>query len=176
MSARQIIYHELVQRHQDAVFGYACRMLRNRADAEDVTQEALLQMWRRWGSFNPLKTRPWIMRVTHNLCVDVIRRRDRASGREVPAEPAVLEAVPDAGESRDPARMADQSMLRERIEAAIQTLPPTLRSVFVLRELQDLKCAQIADVLGMPESTVKVYLFRARNHLQVELRDDACRA
>ena len=171
MSVKHTIYDELLQRHQDAIFSYALHMLRNRADAEDVAQEALLRMWNRMGAFNPLKARSWLMRVTHNLCVDVIRRRETAYGREVSAESGVLDTAAAAGDLQDPAHAADQAILRGRIQRAIETLPQPLRSVFVLHELQGMKYAQIADVLGMPLNTVKVYLFRARERLRKELHD-----
>lgn len=171
MSVKSIIYHDLVHKHKDRIYGYAVHLLRNASDAEDVTQDVLLRMWNNLGRFKTLKATSWIMRVTHNTCIDVIRKRESSTHREVLMEPEELEMSLPGSHVMEPSRLADNAMLKVRIDAAIRTLPEQLRSIFVLYELQGLKCAQIADVLEMPVNTVKVYLVRARIHLQKELRD-----
>lgn len=172
MSLKTATYHALVQRHKDSIYCYSLYLLRNRMDAEDVTQEALIRIWKHFGRFNLLSARSWIMRTTHNLCIDLIRKREATQNREHPLDVEYSGQFADSPQDR-PARRAELGQLGEKIQEAIQKLPEKMRSVFVLYELQGLKMDEISKALDIPVNTVKVTVRRARLKLQEELRDYA---
>ena len=68
-------YNFLVQQYKNRVYNYSLYLLQNRMDADDVTQEVLIKVWKHIGDFNILAAKTWIMRTTHNLCIDYLRKR-----------------------------------------------------------------------------------------------------
>src|SRR5262249_13903665 len=135
----------LVDRFQADVYGLCLRLLHHRHDAEDVTQEVFLRIFRslhRWDAARPLK--PWIMGITLNRC-----RTRLPQARRRPEWAAYLQDVA-------PSRPADDTaeLLRE-IEAALAELRPEYRSVFVLFHEQGQPYEEIAALLGRPVGTIK---------------------
>jgi len=170
MILKKTRYGLLVKEHKSKIYGYAYFMLKNRMDAEDVTQETLIKLWENLGKFKMQSARAWIMKTTHNLCVDFLRKRNRINGNEIlfkydGEENTIANITPDnyLGDFPD-------VLTTEIIENAIESLPYKLRSVFVLYELEGLKYREIADALEIPVNSVKVYLLRARKALQKQLR------
>jgi RNA polymerase sigma-70 factor (ECF subfamily) len=156
------------------VYGIAIRMLGNEADAEDVTQEVLLQVIRRLDTFrgeSALST--WLYRVTVNVVLAL--RRKRASGRERQFDAAGGEGEYAASGRRDrPAVAADDAAVvreqRERVEAAIAELPEMYRDVFILADVEQLANAEIVEISGLSLSAVKSRLHRARQMLRDALQ------
>jgi RNA polymerase sigma-70 factor, ECF subfamily len=167
---RELEFKLLCHRHGDEIYRYARSFLGNSADAEDATQEALFRLWQNIADVPFLHARPWLFRTTRNLCLDQIRRRN-ARYSPVAVGDDTLEAVPDDSVA-DPVQQADSAFHTGRLNHAIQRLPETLRSVFVLYELHDLRYRDIAETLDLPLNTVKVYLSRARTRLQQLLTED----
>jgi RNA polymerase sigma-70 factor (ECF subfamily) len=168
---RELEFKLLCHRHSDAIYRYARSFLGNDADAEDATQEALFRLWQNIGEVPFLHARPWLFRTARNLCLDQIRRR---SNRFSPVAVAddTLEAVPDDS-AVDPVQQADAAFHTDRLNQALQQLPETLRSIFLLYEVHDLRYREIAETLDLPLNTVKVYLSRARTRLQQLLTEDS---
>ncbi len=159
---REIEFQMLCRRHSDDIYRYARGLLGNQADAEDATQEALLRLWNHLPKLNPFASRAWLFRTTRNYCLDQIRRR---SNRQIdPIEEEVLESCPDAF-AIDPSLAADSHFLLEQAERLLLKLPESLRSVFLLYEVNGLRYREIAEVLGVPINTVKTNLLRAREKL-----------
>jgi RNA polymerase sigma-70 factor (ECF subfamily) len=140
-------------------------------DADDVTQEVFIRVWENFEKFNINKARAWIMRTTHNLCLDYLRRRKTAMQRELQIDDGFEDDYNFKDEKSDPSIQADMNMRQPKIKEAIDNLPEILRSVFVLYELNGLKYKEIGNVLDIPINSVKVYLMRARKKLQEELRE-----
>jgi RNA polymerase sigma-70 factor, ECF subfamily len=160
---RELEFQVLSQRHCDEIYRYALGLLGNQADAEDATQEALLRLWNHLPRLNLFSIRAWLFRTTRNYCVDQIRRRSRfASHKTDPDE--ILEEWPD-DLAVDPSFAADASLQLEQVRQALLKLPESLRSVFLLYEVNGLRYREIASALGMPVNTVKVNLLRARKKL-----------
>ena len=172
MSLKHVIFDELVRRHKDRIYGYALYLLRNRQDAEDITQEALLRLWTHRDRVRLHRVGGWIMRVTRNLCLDHLRRASTAGRRGVTVDTETVESLADEHQP-GPSRVTDGRLLREQVEQALHRLPETQRSAFVLREVQGFKYREIADALDVPMNTVKVYLLRARLALRKELNEYA---
>jgi len=164
---------EIVARFQGRVFAVAYRVLGNREDALDASQEVFLKVYRKIGSWQPTGGfLPWILRMATNHSIDQLRKKRRHP------EQSLEEAfVPTTeGASVEPAAMLTGSAVRAReiearIRAALPGLSPSQRDVFLLRHYEGLPLADIAESMGCTVGSVKVHLFRALKKLQVALRD-----
>ena len=150
----------LVERFQSEVFGLCVRLLNHRHDAEDVTQEVFVRVFRslrRWDASRPL--RPWIMGITVNRCRTCLAQR----ARRPDVVPYLQETA--AGPPDD-----DAAELLREIRAAVGVLRPEYRSVFVLFHEQGQPYDEIAAALGRPVGTIKTWLHRARLEMLDRLR------
>jgi RNA polymerase sigma-70 factor, ECF subfamily len=157
-------FAELQRRYQGKVYRLCCALLRDRAQAEDAAQESLVRIWKALPSYDgraSLST--WIYTITRNRCLTAIgRRRELAS---LDAESELL----DERERRDaevPEDEQGQALLRELVEV----LPERYRRVLTLFYYEDRSVSEVAEMLGVPEGTVKTNLFRARALLAAELK------
>ncbi len=151
-------FGELVRRHQDFVFGAILRMVRDRALAEDLAQEAFLRAYRaRAGFRGDAAVRTWLYRIATNLAINAVERR-----REFPTERLPERAAPGGA----PADLAEANALRAELSDAVAGLPPDLREALVLRAHCGLSYQEIADVTGVPLNTVRTRILRARRALQ----------
>jgi RNA polymerase sigma-70 factor (ECF subfamily) len=158
-------YEDVVAMHKDRVHSYAMTILRNPAEAQDAAQEALIRLWEHRASVPVKGARPWLMRTTHNLCIDHIRRGKVRS--EIGNGEEVVDARPDAAPG--PQRLAESGDLRRLIDRALEALSPDDRAVIVMREVQALPYDEIAAALDMPLGTLKARLHRARERLRTRL-------
>ena len=154
--------------HLDALYGFALKLARSRDDAEDLVSDTFLRALERWEQYRlGTNIRAWLFTILYHVFVSRRRRIDR---REV--------QVPDGGEgwsSLEPVGEADpegrfyDSFLDDEITRAIDALPEDYRLAVVLSDVQGLRYAEIANILGIPEGTVKSRLFRGRRILQRKL-------
>lgn len=140
-------------------------------DADDVTQEVMIRIWRNIDKFNMLAAKTWIMKTTNNLCIDYLRKRAVINGRELEIDDVFEDTYSENKNSDNPYLTTHFKMIGSKIKEAIQNLPEKLRSVFVLYEIQGFKYNEIATMLDLPLNSVKVYLLRARKKLQEELKN-----
>jgi RNA polymerase sigma-70 factor, ECF subfamily len=166
-------YKVLVNRFKNRIFSYALYMVKNRMDAEDICQEVLIKLWKNMGKFELPAAGSWIMRTTHNLCIDYLRRVQKVKQRSIFIDEDSEEKLIDEDKLNQPEVSTLQNLTNEKIKAAIKKLPENLKSVFVLYEIDGLKYKEISKVLDMPINSVKVYILRARKKLQEELKDYA---
>lgn len=167
-------FRELVETHKKKVYFLALDMVGNPVDAEDVSQEVFLKVFRSFDTFHrDARLGSWLYRITYNACIDHLRKR--ASTPE-PMEDEALEAgfrshpqFSGPRASTDPAVAAERAQLRERIERALEAVSPQEKAVFLLRHHEDLALRDIADALGLSVGSVKSYLFRAVRKLRKEL-------
>jgi len=164
-------YIKVLETHRDQVYRYALFSLRQAEDAEDVTQEAFLRLWRSGSDLPPDRCGPWLMRVVRNLCVDWARRRQSQRRNFGQPDTEAVDRLP-ANEEGDHAPDGGLSNLTERqadLLAALDTLTPQAREVVLMHYFQGLKLREIAQILDRKVSSVKVQVHRARKALRLVL-------
>ena len=172
--ARAAFQAEVLQ-HLESVYRYAYALTRERAEAEDLTQDTFLQALRHWDQFRPgTNARAWLFTICRNL---FLRQRERRA-REQPVEAGVLDSLANdaqafAAPSDGGRALFDAPELGDVIRRELDKLPSEYREVVELSDLQDQSYADIAQVLGVPIGTVKSRLFRGRRLLQAALVDYA---
>ncbi len=153
----------LVERYKRAVYSLAYRLLGNGADAEDAAQETFVRAYTRLSSYQVgSRFGSWLLSITSHWCIDFLRRRRAVSLDE-------LEVRPVADETSDhPEALALQSERRDEVQRWLGSLPAPYRSVLVLRYWHDLSYTEISETTGLPVSTIRMRLFRARQLLAKE--------
>jgi len=163
-------FRDLAEEYAGKIYTFARYSLRHKEDAEDVTQEVLIRLWKHQGSIEPARTATWVMRVARNLVIDQSRRRQaRAALFAQGADVVELAAHVASSPGPDP---AGRAQLREHLEAAVTGLDEPYRSIVVMREVQGLAYEEIARAMNMPLGTIKVYLHRARRRLRESMRTE----
>ena len=160
----------LIQRYKNKIFNYALYMMHNEMDAEDIAQEVMIRTWQNIDRFNFYAASAWMMRTTHNLCIDYLRRNKMQFQREVSIDDNLSERIEDKKHSDMPEKKLTQNLLNEKIKNAVENLPERLKSPFVLYELQGFKYKEISKILDIPLNSVKVNILRARKQLQKDLK------
>ncbi len=164
----------LVTRHHDAVFGLALRMLRNREDAKEVAQDAMVKALANIDRYDPTRPLgPWINRIARNLCIDRYRRRRPTSelNEEITANPTRNER----GIARRADDIAHENHLMTAVEEALGTIGDKYEEIIRLYHYDHMTYREIADHLGLPDGTVMNRLFRARKKLQAALLERGIR-
>lgn len=157
----------LVEEHQKKVYHLALRMVTNPDDAQELAQEAFLKAWRSMSQFQGDSSfATWMYRLTHNLCIDFLRREQR---RKKVGTAFSLDEAHDEGTKTElpdshfePQRQLEQKELREQIAQGLSTLSPEHKEVLILREINGLSYQEISDIVGVAEGTVKSRIARAR--------------
>lgn len=162
---------ELLEAYQPRILRFGMKMCRDRSDAEDVLQETLLAMARSLRDFKGASSlSTWLYAIARSFCIKK-RRRSRFAPELVSLEggaQARVEQVPDA--EPDPERQLSDRRLAAALERAIATLTPAYREVLVLRDVEGLSAAEVAEVTGLNVGAVKSRLHRARKAVREELR------
>jgi RNA polymerase sigma-70 factor (ECF subfamily) len=164
-------FESLVERYHRPLYHFAYRLLGRAEDAEDATQDTLVQVYGalpRARLDMPLK--PWIYRIARNRCLDMLKRKRPLlfSTLTEPDDEATLADV--AATEPLPEELAERADLQRLLTQAIDDLAPPYREVVALRYTGDLAFGEIAAVLGMPENTVKTRFQRAKAALRRSLR------
>jgi RNA polymerase sigma factor (sigma-70 family) len=172
---KRAAFQNLLNSQKDRVFGHAVYFLRNREDAEDVTQEVFVKLWNHWDSIDLEKAEAWLMRVTHRQCIDTFRCRARARRREAPDD-RDLQALDD-GIQRIPSSLPDPELEFELNEnqrnllVAMEDLPAATRGMMLMHYFEGMTHEYIGEIMGMTSNAVKVTIHRGRKHLGAILRE-----
>jgi RNA polymerase sigma-70 factor, ECF subfamily len=164
-------FEQLVKRYDRKLFRIAQHVTHNREDAEDAVQEAFLKAFQHLGEFREdSKFSTWLIRITLNQSLMKLRKQRRAI-REVPLDEdfqADGDMLPMevADWAPDPEQLYRTSELRDILIKVLRELQPTLRAVFVLRDIEGLSTAQTAEVLTLSQAAVKARLWRGRLQLR----------
>ena len=163
-------WEDVVRDHSARVYRLAYRLTGNQHDAEDLTQEVFVRVFRSLSSYTPGTFEGWLHRITTNLFLDLVRRRSRIR----------FDALPDDAErlasgDRGPAQLYDDTHFDHDVQAALDALPPDFRAAVVLCDLEGLSYEEIATTLGIKLGTVRSRIHRGRTQLRSALahRDPA---
>ncbi|RMG52760.1 MAG: RNA polymerase sigma factor [Gammaproteobacteria bacterium] len=164
-------FERMLRPHLQAMYRLAWRLLRNRADAEDLVQEVVMRLCDRRDELVAVESlRPWLMRVLYNRFVDEQRRR----GRQVPLfegqpDEEVLDQVADEGP--DPQALLQRMQDTEALQAALDALPEIHRQVLILHDVEGYTLKEVAGITDAPVGTLKSRLNRARSALKQKLSE-----
>ena len=169
-------FRELVRRYERPVFSLVYRIVRDRALAEDLTQETFIKVLNGLKSYRPeFKFSSWIFKIANNAAIDQLRRRgldtlslDGSPNAETPEEMGATALQVGSGDESPLDEVASRE-LGGAIERAISRLRPEYRSCIMLRHVEGYSYEEIAETLDLPLGTVKTYIHRARNELRVYL-------
>jgi RNA polymerase sigma-70 factor (ECF subfamily) len=168
----------LVKRHQSPLFNFALRHLGSATAAEEVVQDAFVRVVRSAAEFkHAARFSTWLYTIARNLCVDEARKRshrrhpslDQPKRSEEGEGPTLGEQTSDASASVE--RAAVSAEIRARVLEAIEELPDEQREVFLMREVSSLPFKEIAEIVGVPENTIKSRMRYALERLQAALSE-----
>lgn len=151
--------HEFVEVYRPPVFALCFRMLRHHQDAEDTTQESLaraLRYLKSWDSTQPLT--PWVMKIAANRCRTSLERRFRHPASQQSTDEVSVPA-------------ADHLGLGEELQLALTQLGEHQRQCFILFYEQERSISDVAEIMQVPEGTIKTWLHRSRKQLAQHLRE-----
>lgn len=157
-------FEQLVRRHQQSMFAVALRIVANRADAEDATQNAFLAVWRRLPDFHHDATfSTWLYRVITNHALNQVRSRARTDGQlDMDSLRCGLQPV---ASDPDPQQYGQASALVRDLRAALAALPDELRVCWLLREVDNCSYEDVAAIAGISPGTARGRIYRARRRL-----------
>lgn len=159
-------FEELLDSYKNQVFSLILRMVGNPQDAEDIAQETFIKAFRKLETYDPsYPFITWLFRIAHNSSVDFLRAR-KPQAISIDDEDSPLE-IEDKSDSVEAA--VGQKLEREHIERLVASLPPLYREILLLQYQENLTGRELAEVLQIPEGTVKVRLFRAKALMRAKL-------
>ncbi len=167
-------WEEIVQRFHRRIYNICYRFAGSADDAQDLTQEVFIKVYRTVGSFDGEKAsfNTWVTTVTRNLLVDHFRKtRNERATDSIDASQGTDEDGPTLADrlaadgSENPQKHVETRERREMVHRALQQISPDLREAVILRDLQDMDYREIAQVLKVPEGTVKSRINRGRAEL-----------
>jgi RNA polymerase sigma-70 factor (ECF subfamily) len=157
-------WSDLVAQHGDRVYRLAFRLCGNAQDAEDITQEAFIRVFRSLDRYKPGTFEGWMHRIVTNLFLDMVRRRARIRFEALPED---AERVP--GRARSPEQVLADETFDPVLQAALDNLSPEFRAAVVLCDIEDLSYEEVGRILGVKMGTVRSRIHRGRAALRAEL-------
>ena len=162
-------FEQIVLSTESTVYNLALSILKRKEDAEDVTQETYLRLWRAITDTSIESPKSYILRTARNLALDVIRKNSKREDADTVVQGADEEFNFEL-EDTDPASRPDIAYLqkaeKETVRQSINELPTSARELIILRDLEGLPYSEISELLGISEGTLKSKLFRARERLR----------
>jgi RNA polymerase sigma-70 factor (ECF subfamily) len=170
----QRAFRLLVERYQRKVFSVALGMLKDKEEAMDVSQEAFVKVYKYLDHFKGDSSfYTWLYRITVNICIDVLRKRNALKGEQVEFDETVKMDAAEANigslgsqMGTNPQKAALRRELAEKINEALQEVPEKHRAILLLREVEGMSYEDLARTLEIPKGTVMSRLFHARLKVQ----------
>lgn len=173
---REPAFRELLARYERPVFSLIYRMVRDRAQAEDLAQETFVRAFQAIDRYDPAyRFANWIFKIANNHTIDHLRKRRldtvsiHGSPHATTADEISQSRLVIESEDEDPLELMEHRELGGQIESAIGELREEYRTAILLRHVEGYAYEEIADIMGLPLGTVKTYLHRARNELKARL-------
>ncbi|WP_277209012.1 RNA polymerase sigma factor SigE [Isoptericola croceus] len=156
-------WDQIVREHSARVYRLAYRLTGDKQDAEDLTQETFLRVFRSLSSYTPGTFEGWLHRITTNLFLDQVRRKKRIRFEAMGEDASRVEAADDRAR---PERGFEHAHLDHDVQAALDALRPEYRAAVVLCDIEGLSYEEIAVTLGIKIGTVRSRIHRARAQLR----------
>lgn len=165
MTGDHLAFRQLVVRHQGFVYRVAYRFVRTAADAEDITQETFIRLWRHIPRYRrEIRVTTWLYKIVTNLCLDMLKSAHaKRSRRSMDA----IRCTEAGGATADEALLHDE--LRSALQKITEALGPKQKAVFILRDMEDRSIEEIEEILGMSAGQIKSNLFYARRKVGEEI-------
>ena len=166
LAGSQPAYRDLVSRYATPAVNLATRMIRDRALAEDLAQEAFARAFERLATYDQQRRFvSWFFQILHNLTIDYLRRKHPPTVsldelEETGALPCVAVSTANSPEAQ-----AERAALARALDQALIRIRPEYREAVVLHYREDLPIEEVAEIMSLPPGTVKTYLYRARKEL-----------
>jgi RNA polymerase sigma-70 factor, ECF subfamily len=162
----------LFERYHDRIYRYVLRMVKNSAEAEDLTQDTFLRAYDRQNTLrDPLAVRGWLYQIATHLCLDRLRQRKQQVSMD--SEEGAAQVAPIASGSPSSAEIAEREETSACVQRCLDFLPDKYRAVILLHEAHSLTAAELAELLGVTVTTAKIRLHRARRKLK-KIMDYGC--
>lgn len=166
-------FEELISNYQNRAFNIAYRMLGNLEDANDVTQEALIKIYRSINKFKGNSSfSTWLYSIVNNVCIDFIRKHRKAKILyidENQKQEGYQREIPD--KMNTPECLFEKKEIKEMVHDAINQLNYEQKTIIILRDIQGFSYQEIAEILNISEGTVKSRISRGRNNLKLILHE-----
>jgi RNA polymerase sigma-70 factor (ECF subfamily) len=170
-------FHALILPHLDGAYNLARYLTRDPTLADDVVQDAMLRAFRAFGQYRGGSTRAWLLAIVRNCCRTAQTGRGGTMSLVVSESGLSEEAAAEMAQHADPSPNPEEEIFRKgdvnEVRRAIEAIPEPFREAIVMRELEELSYAEIAEVAGVPIGTVMSRLARGRAMLAKELLPDA---
>jgi RNA polymerase sigma-70 factor (ECF subfamily) len=162
-------YRALVDRHWQAISHYAFRLLGDVSEAEDICQETFLRLWKQAEKWQPGKARlsTWLHRISHNLCIDHLRKHSRLQAEADPGQFAEAETTERRDHEGD-----DREEMAGQLQQALAALPESQRSALMLCSHSGFSNQEAAAIMGISVKALESCLARARRNLRSSLFTD----
>lgn len=176
-SVRAAAFRQLVERHQRRAFAIALGLVRDENDAREIVQEAFLRVYKGLATFEGSSSFfTWLYRIVTNLAIDLMRKPGRKAAeldeaRSVDDEPDAPLALISRIDGADPLDVVRRKEIAERIQTALDALPPYHRAVILMREVEGMSYEEMAESMGVSKGTIMSRLFHARQKMQRALSD-----
>lgn len=159
-------FKSLVNQYKNMIYNQAYYFMGNPDDAADITQEVLIKMWKNLERLTQGSIKSWLLTVTRNQCIDFFRKKKDV----VLPEAQNIDTDGDVFLNQtDKQNNPEQELMvldrKHQLETALQQLSPQTRTIMIMREIQQLSYAEIADAMNSPINTVKVNIHRGRKKL-----------
>ncbi|MBM3239914.1 RNA polymerase sigma factor [Candidatus Poribacteria bacterium] len=163
----QNAFSTLMTKYKSLLFSYVRRKVGDNDDAEDITQEVFVKVYRALPNWQPRASfQTWLYTIARNRCTDYHRARTRRQFQSLDDDEEFTLTPPATDIYSDPEKMAEESELGRIISEAIEQLSPKQKEVFRLHHYQGLQIKEIAETLGMADGSVKVHHHRAMKKLK----------
>lgn len=175
LNGNKDLFEVLVARYEKSIFNYIYGLVRQRQEAEDLTQEAFVKAFFALQTYNcSFEFSTWMYRIARNVCLDYFRRQKIRSflSLNAPVGEEEGEFGDFLADGKDPEEGILKGELLERLSKAIGELPLKFREVIVLHYVEELPYEEIAKILNLPVGTVKTYIHRAKGKLKELLGEE----
>ena len=168
LDGNDLAFERLIRKFQKLVSHIVFRMVSNPTDREDLCQDVFIKVYKNLSGFRfDSKLSTWIARIAYNRCINFLEKKKVALYDDLGEDDKQYE-LKDTDSDR-PDQIIENADLKQLLAQEIDTLPIQYRTIITLYHLDEMSYTEIADIMGLPEGTVKSYLFRARKQLREKL-------